>query len=248
MSSSVQRATVQKFVLRALTSTEDEEQNLSQNVHDTFLHVEDESEEAQKAQQTKQSCSGLIVGPQCPNDKECDCPRGEGLNTTLPVLNSVALDRDQLQLRNAPRKPLLGLPLQQVRSRLDSNGLLQFVLSPPLNPCTSSPSSNQGDGILGLPAEKPNIVRQKHPDGQRSTHQDALPAPNKPSWSAGAVGHEEGTCKPCAWNWKPNGCSKGALCPFCHMCARETLTEQKKNYQSSDENKEKGGRGCESPT
>lgn len=38
------------------------------------------------------------------------------------------------------------------------------------------------------------------------------------SWSAGAVGHRDGTCRPCAWNWKDSGCRKGTSCEYCHLC------------------------------
>jgi len=38
------------------------------------------------------------------------------------------------------------------------------------------------------------------------------------SWSAGSIGHDDKDCRPCAWNWKPSGCSKGSSCEFCHLC------------------------------
>mmetsp|Transcript_129227 Transcript_129227/g.359868 ORF Transcript_129227/g.359868 Transcript_129227/m.359868 type:complete len:229 (+) Transcript_129227:121-807(+) len=49
-----------------------------------------------------------------------------------------------------------------------------------------------------------------------------------PSWSKGAEGHEEGTCKPCAWFFKPGGCSKGPACKFCHMCGPDELKKRRK--------------------
>mmetsp|Transcript_73685 Transcript_73685/g.203433 ORF Transcript_73685/g.203433 Transcript_73685/m.203433 type:complete len:264 (+) Transcript_73685:81-872(+) len=39
-----------------------------------------------------------------------------------------------------------------------------------------------------------------------------------PEWSEGAKGHEQGTCKPCAWHWKREGCQKASRCTYCHMC------------------------------
>mmetsp|Transcript_66184 Transcript_66184/g.103350 ORF Transcript_66184/g.103350 Transcript_66184/m.103350 type:complete len:272 (+) Transcript_66184:31-846(+) len=39
-----------------------------------------------------------------------------------------------------------------------------------------------------------------------------------PSWSMGAAAHGTGICKPCAWVWKPRGCSQGSNCLFCHLC------------------------------
>lgn len=51
-----------------------------------------------------------------------------------------------------------------------------------------------------------------------------------PSWSSGATNHQAGHCHPCAWNWKPDGCNKGANCEFCHMCEEgiAKLRKQKK--------------------
>ena len=36
--------------------------------------------------------------------------------------------------------------------------------------------------------------------------------------SVGSILHGTGTCKPCAWFWKPQGCNNGADCGHCHMC------------------------------
>jgi len=40
----------------------------------------------------------------------------------------------------------------------------------------------------------------------------------KPRWSIGSVGHKDLLCKPCAWYWRPQGCTNGAECRHCHMC------------------------------
>lgn len=43
----------------------------------------------------------------------------------------------------------------------------------------------------------------------------------------GSVGHFDGTCKPCAFFWKPPGCGNAVECPFCHLC----VTGEKKRRQ-----------------
>merc|ERR1719171_656119 len=54
-------------------------------------------------------------------------------------------------------------------------------------------------------------------------------APNERiALSAGAAGHSEGTCKPCAWNWKPAGCSKGSECDFCHLCDEGAVRQRRR--------------------
>merc|ERR1712176_1166830 len=39
--------------------------------------------------------------------------------------------------------------------------------------------------------------------------------------------HSQGTCKPCAWFWKPQGCKNGAECRHCHLCSPEELHRRK---------------------
>lgn len=49
------------------------------------------------------------------------------------------------------------------------------------------------------------------------------------SWSAGAVLHASGDCKPCARSWKPKGCVQGASCPCCHLCGIDEFKRYRKN-------------------
>lgn len=58
----------------------------------------------------------------------------------------------------------------------------------------------------------------------------ADPFENRVSWSVGAAGHARGHCKPCAWNWKPSGCSKGEQCEYCHLCD-ESAMKRKQVYK-----------------
>jgi hypothetical protein len=46
--------------------------------------------------------------------------------------------------------------------------------------------------------------------------------------SAGSTLHVEGKCSPCAWFWKPRGCSSGAACDYCHLCPADELNKRKK--------------------
>lgn len=65
-------------------------------------------------------------------------------------------------------------------------------------------------------------------DGRDRDEPTPLPTGGKATYSAGAETHNEGKCKPCAWNWKPNGCIKGVDCTFCHMCAEGTVKTRRK--------------------
>jgi len=46
--------------------------------------------------------------------------------------------------------------------------------------------------------------------------------------SRGAVPHGTGKCRPCAWLWKPQGCSNGQECAHCHACPKGELKARKK--------------------
>lgn len=54
-----------------------------------------------------------------------------------------------------------------------------------------------------------------------------LPPPNTPSH--GSALHALGTCKPCAWFWKPSGCENGQDCMHCHLCKQEEMRARKKS-------------------
>lgn len=45
--------------------------------------------------------------------------------------------------------------------------------------------------------------------------------------SIGSQAHRFGQCMPCGFVHKPDGCAKGANCPFCHLCSAGTIKERK---------------------
>mmetsp|Transcript_36686 Transcript_36686/g.67255 ORF Transcript_36686/g.67255 Transcript_36686/m.67255 type:complete len:197 (-) Transcript_36686:308-898(-) len=51
-------------------------------------------------------------------------------------------------------------------------------------------------------------------------HSDSLP-------SLGSLGHDDGLCKPCAYNNKPQGCRLGSACRFCHLCPPREVQRRK---------------------
>lgn len=48
----------------------------------------------------------------------------------------------------------------------------------------------------------------------------------------GSLLHEAGQCVPCAWWWKPSGCSRGDGCGFCHLCPSIEIKARKKTKHS----------------
>jgi hypothetical protein len=47
-------------------------------------------------------------------------------------------------------------------------------------------------------------------------------------YSQGSVFHESGTCEPCAWFWRPDGCRWGQNCVRCHLCPEGETKMRKK--------------------
>jgi len=64
-----------------------------------------------------------------------------------------------------------------------------------------------------------------------------LPPPGLPSH--GSVLHGKGgTCKPCAWFWKPSGCSNGLDCLHCHLCPKDEISERRRRRRQSASKKQ----------
>jgi len=54
-----------------------------------------------------------------------------------------------------------------------------------------------------------------------------------PEASVGSVNHYMGGCKPCAWFWRPQGCSNGQDCRHCHLCPQGELRARRKSKEAS---------------
>lgn len=87
-------------------------------------------------------------------------------------------------------------------------------------------------GCLGLEETEGGQPQQKLQPSIPAAGGSALLAeltapPNTPSH--GSVAHAAGTCKPCAWFWKPSGCQNAANCAYCHICSDGELKARKKS-------------------
>jgi hypothetical protein len=47
--------------------------------------------------------------------------------------------------------------------------------------------------------------------------------------SHGSSLHGAGRCRPCAWHWKPGGCTNATSCSYCHLCPEGELKTRKKS-------------------
>lgn len=57
----------------------------------------------------------------------------------------------------------------------------------------------------------------------------------RPVMSVGSQVHGTGSCKPCAWFWRPQGCSNGEECGHCHLCSAAELKARKKAKKSASQ-------------
>lgn len=64
--------------------------------------------------------------------------------------------------------------------------------------------------------------------------------PLAPLPSIGSATHHTGGCRPCAWIWRPGGCSSGADCTHCHLCPEGELKARKKAKEASRKESHRG--------
>lgn len=48
-----------------------------------------------------------------------------------------------------------------------------------------------------------------------------------------AAAHHQGTCNPCAHNWKAGGCFKGADCNYCHSCLEKDFLQKRRLHRKN---------------
>merc|ERR1712196_291684 len=80
----------------------------------------------------------------------------------------------------------------------------------------------QAQTMQGMPQPSPIILRL----ADALDSQLELPSAGFPN--IGSKGHMEGTCKPCAFYWRQDGCQNGCHCNFCHVCEPGERRRRKK--------------------
>jgi len=55
----------------------------------------------------------------------------------------------------------------------------------------------------------------------------------EPHRSEGSEGHETASCRPCAWFWRPQGCSNREGCRHCHLCPEGEVKRRRKANRAS---------------
>merc|ERR1711977_621744 len=109
-------------------------------------------------------------------------------------------------------------PHQHLRSYTIFEDEPAYVLAgPPLAAITATSSIHMVPPPPPLPFDEDRMVLNLAP---------ILPS-LAPVVSIGSHGHQYGQCRPCGFVHKEGGCTKGASCPFCHLCPPGTIKQQK---------------------
>ncbi|CAE7582953.1 rlmJ [Symbiodinium natans] len=109
-----------------------------------------------------------------------------------------------IPVQQQPQLPLPARAFQAISPTKSSNIAslsIPHVSSPPVAPPELEAPGFQEVSAPPPPSQEPSLP---------ALEKDALP-------SVGSVGHEEGTCRPCAFVFK-KGCDSGSQCTFCHLC------------------------------
>jgi hypothetical protein len=105
------------------------------------------------------------------------------------------------------------------------NTFLEFVEEPvflQLRRVKSAPSSPVAGKVAELTPPAPAVL-------ELASMLETTPMLGSPELpTVGSAQHRLGECKPCAFFWKPAGCSNGVDCVYCHLCdAHEKKRRQK---------------------
>jgi hypothetical protein len=84
-------------------------------------------------------------------------------------------------------------------------------------------------------AQKSTFVEEEVDASSASNADDMSTEKRQPEMSVGALLHASGTCKPCGFFWKSQGCEFGKGCLHCHLCGKgESKTRRRKAKRSAE--------------
>jgi hypothetical protein len=92
--------------------------------------------------------------------------------------------------------------------------------------------------LQGAPSVEPQV------QPQADAVEPAAPVEQQEQLNNGSRLHMTGECEPCAWFWRPTGCSHGMECRRCHLCPEgEVKARKKKKLALLRRNREEGATG-----
>eukprot|EP00930_Biecheleria_cincta_P036814 TRINITY_DN2522_c0_g1_i1.p1 TRINITY_DN2522_c0_g1~~TRINITY_DN2522_c0_g1_i1.p1 ORF type:complete len:319 (-),score=59.93 TRINITY_DN2522_c0_g1_i1:263-1219(-) len=118
---------------------------------------------------------------------------------------------------------LLKTPDINTKEQNNVDHKIQWVVPPGLGLHKLLPPVPQPEVSPALPTLMALRRAVTSQDDQPPALQEELPSP-----SLGSALHSTGTCTPCAWFWKPQGCHNGLKCGRCHLCPQGEVRLRKK--------------------
>jgi len=185
--------------------------------------------------------SGCQNGPECGH---CHlCPEGEikaRKKAKLTVMRLGLATPKDIDIEDASAA-LSSVPIEEMaRAATDSEGNSSKATNhgafehdsttcssssekdPELNQEAAELSSEKGQHVAQLqdPTQTGAVTPTEAPDEVQSAN------------NLGSALHGWGTCRPCAWFWKPSGCQNSVNCEYCHVCPEGELKARKKSKQT----------------
>lgn len=169
-------------------------------------------------------------------EMDSDRPQGEG-EELVPPRRAISSDARLVTALKEPATSSNGYEiLQKIREEQSLKEDSQSSYSHQSSRASSSrekvkseasfKSQESGSSVLSSSCSS-SQASQKPPGVWLTTKKTPKYDPN--IISIGAQGHGDGTCRPCAWNWKPEGCSNTGSCSFCHSCGPDELRKRRKD-------------------
>jgi len=185
-------------------------------------------------------CAWFWKGQGCQNAFECGhchlCPEGE-------IKARKKAKRTIMRMGLATPKVVAGAELQPIRAL--STVFQQEALVPSEPESTATPASDQGSTAGGQGSEQDLAGGSElgSPRGEayvtKSLSDNSTDLPPGLQMgvgmgvaSIGSMLHGTGSCRPCAWFWKPVGCQSGSSCNYCHVCPAGAVKARKKCKQA----------------
>ena len=153
----------------------------------------------------------------CANGKDCLhchlCPETEIKRRKKAKLDSTRIhtvgEEAEVSSDEAPSRAQSSSPKPRALNRSGNRGKSS---TPPPPPCANLQEAAAHASTNGDDEDEKGVHSLPHED---------LP-------SSGSALHALGKCKPCAWHWKPGGCTNGKECCHCHLCPAGELKGRRK--------------------
>jgi len=189
-------------------------------------------------------CAWFYKPGGCRNGTECKhchlCPEGElqaRRNSKVALMRATNRDNNEQHRRQQWQDPLKHVQATRLKPLVDTQTTPQTSLN--LLDLAADAGVIKSKILLESIPSTPRVL-QPSPflfSAAAVVRQVAADVPEPPPGisqlqgmlvSRGSVNHAAGTCKPCAWFYKPQGCMHGADCFYCHTCPEGEIKTRRK--------------------